>query len=338
MPKTLGCSQDTIDSFHQAAQNCCDASDLLIKTSFDIFIEHSGEILDKLIEDFHNAPPQEKAARLGQLFGHIASFYTTPLAISKVGKGLSTAAQIIGKSTWFKKTMLAAQLLNKVETAQFVKFGGKIIDQGIAFRLLKFKNQMTQLGVASHILTDEALVNGFLQATNPLAYHVNSWLESKYPKLFGEFTSSIQQFSEQKSVLKVPQGLTQKQFNGLSQLIRDKVGHISQDIFVQGSRAKGTAKAVSDIDIGIRVSAEKFDKLIKTCFGKPNSATCRENTMLHAIKVGKIRSSDIKLKKCGINLSKFKKESKKLLDMKIDISIVKKSSIFDRGPFVFLAK
>jgi len=90
--KTLGCSQDTIDSFHQAGQNCSDASDLLVKTSFDIFIEHSTEILDKSIENFQNAPPEEKAAILGRISGHFVSFFTTPCAISKLGKGVATAA------------------------------------------------------------------------------------------------------------------------------------------------------------------------------------------------------------------------------------------------------
>jgi len=86
--------------------------------------------------------------------------------------------------------------------------------------------------------------------------------------------------------LKVPQGLTQAQFDKVSSMIRGKVGHISDDIVVQGSRAKGTAKTASDIDIAIRVPSEKFDELIQSSFSKvkpPNPGSAKEKTMLHAI-------------------------------------------------------
>ena len=39
---------------------------------------------------------------------------------------------------------------------------------------------------------------------------------------------------------------------------------------VQGSRASGTAKLTSDIDIVIRVTPEKFDELIQSSFNSPN--------------------------------------------------------------------
>ncbi|MGG3504886.1 nucleotidyltransferase domain-containing protein [Paenibacillus lautus] len=62
-------------------------------------------------------------------------------------------------------------------------------------------------------------------------------------------------------------------------MIREKVGHISDDIVVPGSRAKGTAKPTSDIDIAIRVPAEKFDELIQSSFSKvkpPNPGSAKE--------------------------------------------------------------
>ncbi|EAC8500842.1 nucleotidyltransferase domain-containing protein [Listeria monocytogenes] len=45
---------------------------------------------------------------------------------------------------------------------------------------------------------------------------------------------------------------------------------------VQGSRAGGTAKATSDIDIGVRVSQQQFDDLIKKSFGTPNPGSTKE--------------------------------------------------------------
>ena len=42
----------------------------------------------------------------------------------------------------------------------------------------------------------------------------------------------------------LPQGISQEQFSNASKLLRDRVGDISGDIVVQGSRAKGTAKPI----------------------------------------------------------------------------------------------
>ncbi|MNM90803.1 Nucleotidyltransferase domain protein [compost metagenome] len=129
--------------------------------------------------------------------------------------------------------------------------------------------------------------------------------------------------------LKVPQGLTQAQFDKASSMIREKVGHISDDIVVQGSRAKGTAKPTSDIDIAIRVPAEKFDELIQSSFSKvkpPNPGSAKEKTMLHAIETGKIQSGEAKL-------SKFREQLQQELGMDVDISIIKIGGPFDNPPF-----
>lgn len=129
--------------------------------------------------------------------------------------------------------------------------------------------------------------------------------------------------------LKVPQGLTQAQFDKVSSMIREKVGHISDDIVVQGSRAKGTAKPTSDIDIAIRVPSEKFDELVQSSFSKvkpPNPGSAKEKTMLHAIETGKIQSGEAKL-------SKFREQLQQELGMDVDISIIKIGGPFDNPPF-----
>ncbi|WP_338125203.1 nucleotidyltransferase domain-containing protein [Paenibacillus dendritiformis] len=129
--------------------------------------------------------------------------------------------------------------------------------------------------------------------------------------------------------LKIPQGLTKEQFEKVSAMIREKVGHLSDDIVVQGSRAKGTAKPTSDIDFAIRVSPEKFDELIKDSFSKvkpPNPGSAKEKTMLHAIETGKIQSGEAKL-------SKFREQLQQELGMDVDISIIKIGGPFDNPPF-----
>lgn len=78
----------------------------------------------------------------------------------------------------------------------------------------------------------------------------------------------------------IPQGLSAEQFIDLSATVRQKAGHIGDDIVVHGSRASGTARATSDIDIAIRIPGDKFDAFVKSRFGVPNLGSAKERTML----------------------------------------------------------
>ena len=125
----------------------------------------------------------------------------------------------------------------------------------------------------------------------------------------------------------LPQGISQEQFSNASKLLRDRVGDISNDIVVQGSRAKGTAKPTSDIDIALRVSGDKFDSLINQYFKIPNPGSAKERTMLHAIETGKIQAGEAKL-------SGLRKELQEIFGMEVDISIIKQGGAFDNPPFI----
>lgn len=127
--------------------------------------------------------------------------------------------------------------------------------------------------------------------------------------------------------LKIPQGLTGDQFSEMSGLLKNSLADIGDDIFVQGSRAGGTARATSDIDIGVRVGKEKFDLLIKEFFGTPNPNSAKERTMLHAIETGKIQSGEAKLRP-------LRKSIENLLDMEADISIILEGGKFDNPPYL----
>ena len=126
---------------------------------------------------------------------------------------------------------------------------------------------------------------------------------------------------------KLPQGISYEKFSNLSQKLRTRVGNISSDILIQGSREKGTAKPNSDLDIAIRVTPEDFNDLISKYFGKPNAGSAKERTMLHAIQTGKIQSGEAKL-------SSFRKELEKDLGMDVDISIIKQGGKFDNPPYI----
>lgn len=101
--------------------------------------------------------------------------------------------------------------------------------------------------------------------------------------------------------IKIPQGISAEMFSDASKLIKESIGYISDDIVVQGSRAGGTAKPTSDIDIAVRVTSEKFDELIQT--------------------------GEAKLK--GLRL-----ELEEIFRMEVDISIIKQGGTFDNPPFI----
>ena len=94
-----------------------------------------------------------------------------------------------------------------------------------------------------------------------------------------------------KKALNIPQGLSRIQFEELSKVVRTKANDLGlgDDIFVQGSRAGGTAKTTSDIDLAIRVSPEKFDDFLfnQSKLSSVNPGTAKEKTLLHAIESGK---------------------------------------------------
>src|SRR5262249_13153482 len=67
-----------------------------------------------------------------------------------------------------------------------------------------------------------------------------------------------------------PEGMTEEQFEQLSGRLRKRLqeeasrtGDLGDDLFVHGSRGRGDAAPEADLDIGIRVSAERFDQLLQ---------------------------------------------------------------------------
>jgi predicted nucleotidyltransferase len=129
--------------------------------------------------------------------------------------------------------------------------------------------------------------------------------------------------------LDIPQGLSRAQFNDLSQVVRTKANDLGlgDDIFVQGSRAGGTAKPTSDIDLAIRVSPEKFDDFLnnQSKLSNVNPGTAKERTLLHAVETGKIQSGEA-------GLSALRKQLERDLNMEVDISIIRAGGKFDNGP------
>lgn len=123
--------------------------------------------------------------------------------------------------------------------------------------------------------------------------------------------------------LKIPQGLTECQFCEVSSLIKQGVaqkGYAIDDIVIQGSRANGTARALSDIDIGVRVPDSIFDSIANTKFlDSVKNAEVLQKGIIHSGPAG---------------LGGLEKAVGRYLDMDTDLSIIRKSGPFDSGPFI----
>jgi hypothetical protein len=121
--------------------------------------------------------------------------------------------------------------------------------------------------------------------------------------------------------------LTAEQLSEVSAAVRGSAGKYGQAIFVQGSRAAGTAGATSDLDIAIRVSSEEFDAIIAKRFGTPNVGSAKWKTMQRAIESGKIQRGEIGLSGVG-------EELQGSLGMKVDISVIRIGGQFDNGSLI----
>ena len=135
------------------------------------------------------------------------------------------------------------------------------------------------------------------------------------------------QFPPPHKGLSIPQGITPQQFDNISRAVRrvmDERG-LGDDAFVMGSRAAGTAKPSSDIDIGIRVSPEKFNEEIERAF--KNARNDRADTRDVSIADGRIQTGEAKLRMLRQEIADILGFDKK----DVQISIIKKGGKFDNG-------
>src|SRR5262245_46908574 len=128
-------------------------------------------------------------------------------------------------------------------------------------------------------------------------------------------------------MLAIPQGLTEEQFAALSARVRAAVASLSNDIQVQGSRVKGTARSDSDLDLAILVAPERFEQILQARFGTPKPGSAKARTMQHASETGKIQAGEA-------GLRSLRKELEADLGMAVDISVIRQGGSFDQGPYL----
>lgn len=151
-----------------------------------------------------------------------------------------------------------------------------------------------------------------------------------------------------KQLLDIPQGLTAEQFAEGTALIRQYLGSLADDVIIQGSRIKGTARLTatptrkaSDIDFGLVVSPEEYSRSIRRAFPRnagPEVANGR--TMLKAIFGGRIFRRQAVFQAVlddGTKLRTVAKKLEKIFGFEVDFSIIEKGGAFHSGPFVPLS-
>ncbi|MEW8693151.1 MAG: hypothetical protein AB2535_19125 [Candidatus Thiodiazotropha endolucinida] len=139
--------------------------------------------------------------------------------------------------------------------------------------------------------------------------------------------------------LPVPEGLTARQFDKFSSMIRTKADELGlgDDVFVQGSRVDpyGNPRPLtdpdpSDFDVAIRVSPERFNEiindpnLVRKRLYSPNPGSSNVALRETAIQDGRIHAGEAKF-------STFAKQLEKRFGYPVDISIVRQGGKFDHG-------
>ena len=139
-----------------------------------------------------------------------------------------------------------------------------------------------------------------------------------------------------------PQGMTEEQFQQVSDRLRKRLkqeagrtGDLGDDIFVHGSRGRGTAEVDADLDIGIRVSAERFDQLIRDRLARVREGSDKWETLQEAIRQGRLHAGEA-------GISGIRQEIQRLLNVEmnlgfakgVQITVIREAGPFDQGPFL----
>jgi hypothetical protein len=139
-----------------------------------------------------------------------------------------------------------------------------------------------------------------------------------------------------------PQGMTEEQFRQVSNRLRerlkeeaDRTGDLGNDIFVHGSRGRGTAAADADLDIGIRVSGQRFDQLVQLRLDNVKIGGDKWRTLQMALERGRLHQGEVGVSGVSREIQRLINEEMGLAFAKgVQVSVIREAGPFDEGPFI----
>ena len=139
-----------------------------------------------------------------------------------------------------------------------------------------------------------------------------------------------------------PQGLTEFQFQQLSDRLRKRLkaeagrtGDLGDDVFVHGSRGRGEAASDADLDIGIRVSAARFDQLIQGRLARVTQGSDKWETLQEAIRQGRLHAGEAGISGVRKEIQRFLNEELNLgFARGVQVTVIREAGPFDQGPFI----
>ncbi len=143
-----------------------------------------------------------------------------------------------------------------------------------------------------------------------------------------------------------PQGMTEEQFQLVSDRLRDRLrqeaartGDLGDDLFIHGSRASGTAAPDADLDIGIRVSAERFDQLIQDRLLRVREGGDKWKTLQEAVRQGRLHAGEAGISGIRKEIQRLINEAMNLGFAKgVQVTVIREAGPFDQGPFIPLRR
>ena len=127
----------------------------------------------------------------------------------------------------------------------------------------------------------------------------------------------------------LPQGLDRAQATQAADLIRRRAAHYGDDVVVQGSRAGYSVRPGSDIDIGMRVSPERFEQVIRARYSDVHEGPALDKFVAERMEHGIIHS-----RRAGLH--PVVREIQRTVGCRVDLSVIRRGGPFDTEPWLRL--
>ena len=143
-----------------------------------------------------------------------------------------------------------------------------------------------------------------------------------------------------------PQGMTKEQFQQVSERLRERLkqeavrtGDLGNDIFVHGSRGRGTAASDADLDIGIRVSDDRFEQLVQGRLASVKEGGDKWKTLQRALERGRLHQGEAGISGVSREIQRLINEEMGLGFTKgVQVTVIREAGPFDEGPFIPLPR